>query len=101
MRLDAGRTQMVLMAAGTLFAGGTAGPASAMVAGLTRASLHATAFATLTLADNLLGLAPGPIAIGVLADRIGLLGALQVIPPVARGRAGLCPGRAACPSPDG
>ncbi|WP_437619018.1 MFS transporter [Sorangium sp. So ce1151] len=82
-RLEAGPMQLVLIGAGTLFAGGTAGPASAMVAGLTRASIHATAFATLALANNLLGLAPGPLVTGVLADRIGLLGALQVVPLVA------------------
>ncbi|WP_437617196.1 MFS transporter [Sorangium sp. So ce834] len=82
-RLEAGRMQLVLIGTGTLFAGGTAGPASAMVAGMTRASVHATAFATLALANNLLGLAPGPLVTGVLADRIGLLGALQVAPLVA------------------
>ncbi|WP_437682036.1 MFS transporter [Sorangium sp. So ce131] len=82
-RLDAGPMQLVLLGAGTLFAGGTAGPASAMVAGLTRASIHATAFATLALANNLLGMAPAPLVTGLLADRIGLLGALQVVPLVA------------------
>ena len=44
--------------------------------GLTPAAIHGTAFATLTLANNFLGLAPGPIVTGWLADRIGLLGAL-------------------------
>ncbi|WP_438011889.1 MFS transporter [Sorangium sp. So ce321] len=82
-RLEAGRLQMVLVGAGMLFAGGTAGPVSAMVAGLTRASIRATAFATLTLANSLLGLAPGPMVLGVIADRIGLLGALRVVPFVA------------------
>ena len=41
---------------------------------------HGTAFATLTLANNLLGLAPGPILTGRLADSLGLLGALQLLP---------------------
>ncbi len=50
------------------------------MANLTRPAIHATAFATLTLANNLLGLAPGPFLTGVIADRIGLLGALQVVP---------------------
>lgn len=81
----AGTTQMVLIFAGMLLVGGTAGPASAVVANLTHPSIHATAFATLTLANNLLGLAPGPFVTGLLADRIGLLGALQIIP-----LAGLC-----------
>ncbi|WP_437275260.1 MFS transporter [Sorangium sp. So ce375] len=79
-RLEAGPVQLVLLGAGTLFAGGTAGPASAMVAGMIRASIRATAFATLALANNLLGLALAPLVTGVLADRIGLLGALQVAP---------------------
>jgi hypothetical protein len=54
-----------------------------MVADLTNPAIHAAAFATLTLANNLLGLAPGPFITGVLADRIGLLGALRTIPVVA------------------
>ena len=59
-------------------AAATAGPAGAMVANLTPAALHGTAFAILTLANNAFGLAPGPIVTGWLADRIGLLGALAV-----------------------
>ncbi|WP_042878450.1 MFS transporter [Cupriavidus necator] len=78
--LPAGTAQLVLIGAGMLFVGGTAGPASAVVANLTHPAIHATAFATLTLANNLLGLAPGPFVTGLIADRIGLLGALQVIP---------------------
>ncbi|MFF4097275.1 MFS transporter [Streptomyces sp. NPDC001834] len=81
--LPVGPPQLVLIAAGTLVAGGTAGPAAAMVANLTPAAIAATAFATLTLANSLLGLAPGPAVTGMLADRLGLLGALQVIPLVA------------------
>jgi len=63
-----------------LLVGGTSGPAGAMVGNLTPPAIHASAFATLTLANNLLGLAPGPFLTGVMADRIGLLGALQIIP---------------------
>jgi hypothetical protein len=51
-----------------------------MVAALTPAAIHGTAFATLTLANNFLGLAPGPIVTGWLADQIGLLGALRWLP---------------------
>ena len=51
-----------------------------MVANLTPAALHGTAFAVLTLANNALGLAPGPIVTGWLADRVGLVGALQLLP---------------------
>ncbi len=81
-RLPAGTAQLALIGAGMLFVGGTAGPASAAVANLTHPGIHATAFATLTLANNLLGLAPGPFVTGVIADRIGLLGALQAVPMV-------------------
>jgi hypothetical protein len=34
----------------------------------------------LTLANNLLGLAPGPLLTGRLADSVGLVGALRVLP---------------------
>ncbi|MFE7215896.1 MFS transporter [Streptomyces sp. NPDC057611] len=81
--LPAGPLQLVLIAAGTLVAAGTAGPAAAMVANLTPAAIAATAMATLTLANSLLGLAPGPAVTGVLADHMGLLGALRVVPLVA------------------
>jgi MFS family permease len=72
-----GPVQLALLGAGILFAGGTTGPATAMVANVTHPSIHATAFATLSLANNLLGMAPGPIVTGALADRWGLLAALQ------------------------
>jgi len=72
--------QLALIAAGMFVAAGTAGPAGAMVANLTHASIHGTAFATLTLANNLLGLAPGPFVTGALADAVGLQTALQTIP---------------------
>ena len=49
-----------------------------MVANLTPASIRATAFGTLTLANNLLGLAAGPFVVGLLADRIGLVDAHEV-----------------------
>lgn len=82
-QLPTGPAQMVFLGAGMLFVAGTTGPAGAMVANLTHPSIHATAFATLTLANNLLGLAPGPFITGIFADRIGLLGALQVMPLIA------------------
>ena len=52
-------------------AAGTSGPAGAMVANLTPLPIHGTAFATLTLANNLLGLAAGPLVTGLLADATG------------------------------
>lgn len=78
--LPPGRNQLIFIALGMVFAAGTAGPAGAMVANLTNPSIHGTAFATLTLANNLLGLAPGPIITGILADRFGLQAAFQMVP---------------------
>jgi hypothetical protein len=79
-QLEAGWLQLVMLGAGMLLAAGTTGPTGAMVANLTSWPVHATAFAILTLANNILGLAPGPFLTGILADRIGLLGALQLVP---------------------
>ena len=79
-RLDIGTAQLLLIGVGAFFAAGSAGPAGAMVANLTHASIRATAFGTLTLANNLLGLAAGPFIVGVLADKIGLAHALALAP---------------------
>ena len=46
-------------------------------------SVHGTAFATLTLANNLLGLAPGPFLTGRVSDLIGLHAAFQLVPLVS------------------
>lgn len=80
LRLPPGTSQLLLIAGGMLMASGTWGPAGAMVANLAPPAVHATAMATLTLVNNLVGAAPGPQVAGVLADRVGLLGALQIIP---------------------
>ena len=79
-RLPPGAAQLALIGAGIFLAAGTAGPAGAMVANVTHASIHATAFATLSLANNLLGMAPGPIIAGAMADRWGLTAAFQWLP---------------------
>jgi MFS family permease len=78
--LPPGLAQLVALGAATFLAAGTTGPAGAMVANLTPEPIHGTAFATLTLANNLLGLALGPLLTGRLADMIGLLGALRLLP---------------------
>ncbi|MHA0110937.1 MFS transporter, partial [Klebsiella pneumoniae] len=77
--LPAGAAQIALLAGGLIFAAGSTGPAGAIAANLTRPAIHGTAFATLTLANNLLGLAPGPMLMGVLADQIGLVSAFRVV----------------------
>jgi hypothetical protein len=78
--LPPGPLQLALIAAGMFLCAGACGPAGAMVANLTPAPIHGSAFATLTLANNLLGLAPAAILMGMVADHIGLLGALQIVP---------------------
>jgi predicted MFS family arabinose efflux permease len=80
LMLPPGLSQLVLLGIAMFLVAGTTGPAGAMVANLTPAALHGSAFATLTLAHNLLGLAPGPIATGRIADAIGLLDALRFLP---------------------
>jgi MFS family permease len=78
--LAPGAAQLALIGAGMFLAAGTTGPAGAMVANLTPRAIHGTAFATLTLANNLLGLAPGPLLTGALADRVGLAQACRLVP---------------------
>jgi sugar phosphate permease len=72
--------QIMLLGLAMFFVAGTTGPAGAMVANLTPLAIHGTAFATLTLANNLIGLAPGPILTGRIADSIGLLAAFELLP---------------------
>ncbi|MBV7436898.1 major facilitator transporter [Aeromonas encheleia] len=78
--LPFGLPQLALICLGMFIATGTSGPAGAMVANLTHYSVHGTAFATLTLANNLLGLAPGPFITGRVSDHIGLDNAFQLVP---------------------
>src|SRR5687768_4679893 len=83
--LPHGGVQLLLLAIGIFFAAGTAGPAGAMVSNLTHESIRATAMGTLSLANNLLGLAAGSLITGILADRFGLEGAMKIVPIVAVG----------------
>ncbi|MCY1277798.1 D-galactonate transporter [compost metagenome] len=78
--LPHGTVQLVLICLGMMVAAGTNGPTSAMVGNLTHYSVHGTALATLTLANNLLGLATGPLITGKVSDHIGLAAALQLVP---------------------
>jgi MFS family permease len=81
--LPAGPEQLVLLGLGTFFAAGTSGPAGALVAELTPASVRASALGMLALANNLVGLAAGPLVTGALADRLGLAAALRFVPAAA------------------
>jgi MFS family permease len=78
--LPHGTPQLVMIGLGMLLAAGTSGPAGAMVANLTPLPIHGTAFAMLTLVNNLLGLAAGPLITGMLADQMGLAKAFQLVP---------------------
>lgn len=73
-----GPLQLGLVAGGAFVAAGTTGPVGSIVAQLTHPALLATAFATITLANNIFGLAPGPWIAGQLADGIGIGKALAL-----------------------
>lgn len=75
-----GTAQLVLIGIGAFFSAGSSGPTAAMVANLTHTSIRASAMGTLTVANNLLGLALGPFVVGILADHLGLLEALRLSP---------------------
>jgi len=81
--LEAGSSQLIMICLGMFIALGTNGPSSAMVANLTHNSVHGTAFAALTLANNFLGLALGPLVVGRVSDLIGLQHAFQLMPLVS------------------
>ncbi|MCY1275837.1 sugar efflux transporter [compost metagenome] len=87
--LPPGTVQLALICLGMTIAVGTNGPSSAMVANLTHYSVHGTAFATLTLANNLLGLATGPLITGKVSDLLGLQTAFQLVPLVGIASAGV------------
>nr|WP_296775865.1 MFS transporter [Rhodococcus sp. (in: high G+C Gram-positive bacteria)] len=78
--LPNGPMQLGLIGIGAFFSAGSCGPAAAMVANLTHTTVRASAMGTLTVANNLLGLALGPFVIGILADHLGLLEALRLSP---------------------
>lgn len=79
-RLGTGAPQLILLGIGAFFSAGCSGPTAAMVASLTHESVRSSALGTLTIANNVLGLALGPFVIGILADRLGLLESLQLAP---------------------
>lgn len=75
-----GMVQMGLLALGLLTVAGVAGICGAMIANLTPRAVHGTAMALLALANNLFGLAPGPLATGWISDHSNLLIALKLLP---------------------
>ena len=75
-----GGAQFLLIAVGGFLMTCTVGPVSAIVIDVTHAGLRATGAAVLSLFQNLLGLAAGPVIAGALSDAFGLDEALTVIP---------------------
>jgi MFS family permease len=78
--LPAGGLGLLLLFAGALFVGGHSGVGPAIVTEVTNPAIRATAIATIVLADNLLGLAPGPVLVGFISDHSSLRFALTVLP---------------------
>ncbi|WP_223547808.1 MFS transporter [Pseudomonas sp. A-B-19] len=72
--------QLVLIGVGLLIGAGFAGPCGAVISDVTSASIHASALAVLVLANNIIGLAPGPFITGALADVFDLQVAMAVVP---------------------
>ena len=78
--ISPGPWQVALIIAGGLTATAAVGPVAAVVADVVHLGLRATAIATVSVAQNLLGLAVGPLITGLIADRYGLPTALTVMP---------------------
>jgi MFS family permease len=74
------QAQFVLFAFGGFFATCTAGPSAAIVMNVVHPGFRATWRVDPRLAQNLLGMAMGPLIGGVLSDAFGLQTALAVIP---------------------
>ncbi|WP_265445823.1 MFS transporter [Flexivirga meconopsidis] len=82
-RLPHGPAQLIAVCIGAFFCAGITGPTGAMVTRLTAPSVRSGALATWSVANNLLGLALGPLIVGRLADAIGLTSAMGMLPLLA------------------
>jgi MFS family permease len=78
--LPPGPAQLAVLYAGVFLAGGHSGASTAAIIDVVHPGLIATAAATVVLFNNLLGLAPGPWAVGRLSDAFGLQPALALAP---------------------
>jgi len=78
--LQPGALQFGLIVAGAFVMTASIGPSAAAVVDVIHPGLRATAAATLSLTQNLLGLAAGPLLTGLLSDHFGLSFALTVVP---------------------
>lgn len=81
--LPPGPLGLGLIFLGALFAAAQGGCSSAIVCDVTHPGVRATVAATMTLANNLIGLAPGPLIVGMLSDLLGLKLALTLTPMMA------------------
>ena len=86
-QLPHGIVQLVFIGIAMFFSGGAAGPAGAIAADTSREAVRATVMALGTLTNNLLGLAPGPILVGFIADHSTLTIAMRIIPLIGLGAA--------------
>jgi MFS family permease len=81
--LPPGPVGLGLILIGAFFAAAHGGCSGAIVCDVTHAGVRTTVTATITLANNLIGLAPGPFIVGILSDFFGLKLALTLAPVVA------------------
>jgi predicted MFS family arabinose efflux permease len=81
--LPPGPLGLALIFVGALFAAAQGGCSGAIACDVTHPGVRATVTATMTLANNLIGLAPGPLIVGMLSDRLGLKLALTLTPLLA------------------
>ncbi|WP_321792042.1 MFS transporter [Caballeronia sp. J97] len=82
-RVPQGTSQLILLGAAVFFLASSFGTCSPIVAAATSPAIHSSAFATLTLFNNILGLAAGPFLTGAAADAFGLKDALHWLPLLA------------------
>ena len=75
-----GVLQLILMGTGLMVGAFVIGSCGAVLTDVVPAAIHATALATLSLAMNLLGSAPGPVVIGWIADQSSLQTAMKFLP---------------------
>ena len=85
--LPAGHPQFFMIMLGGLLVSAHMGAVVSVVADIIHPGLRATALATLALANNLIGLAPGPFLLGALSDSFGLRAAMTIIPVASLGAA--------------
>jgi MFS family permease len=81
--LPPGPVGLGLIFLGALFAAAQGGCSAAIACDVTHPGVRATVTATMTLANSLIGLAPGPFIVGMLSDFFGLKLALTLAPVLA------------------